>query len=427
MRKYVVVFVIVCLVCCLSWSCSSSKKSSSTAETTGAPVADFTGAPLSGDAPLTVNFSNSSTGSITSYSWSFGDGGTSAAENPSYEYDADGLYNVSLTVVGPGGSNTKTRTGYIAVGDIPGPDVDFSADPLSGSAPLLVAFTDLTSGTSLSAWSWEFGDSGTSDEQNPEHTYADAGTYSVTLTVTDANGTKAESKTDYITVTGGSASTGVDPSGGSGGTITAGTTGSWDCGTGYDSTTVGVYIPTSYNPSVLASPVVWLFNEQISDWKAVADANAVIIVDLEEYNDTTAYVNKINFAAAKLEAEYNVDKARYHLAGWSAGGNIVVMLGSANQEFCASTMVFPGTGGQDAYNSLAAWGGHKIRLYYACGDEDANYGYGPPVENEANTFSSLGYTTRFDLVVGSGHYISEVTYHKRQDAWNWVKDFNLQN
>ena len=173
-------------------------------------------------------------------------------------------------------------------------------------------------------------------------------------------------------------------------------------------------------------PVIFLFNEEIYSWQAIADTNGIVLVDLDEYNDTTAYVNKINFATTKLEAEYNVDKARYHLAGWSAGGNIVVMLGSANQDFCATTMVFPGTGGQSAYNALAAWGGHKIRLYYACGDEDANYDW-TVVQNEANVFAGLGYTTRFDKVVGCGHSISEATYHKREDAWNWVKDFNLQN
>src|SRR4029434_10574039 len=81
--------------------------------TTAAPVAQFTGSPTSGNSPLTVNFSNTSTGSITSYAWTFGDGGTSTLAAPSHVYAAAGVYTVKLTVTGPGGSNTLTRTNYV--------------------------------------------------------------------------------------------------------------------------------------------------------------------------------------------------------------------------------------------------------------------------------------------------------------------------
>ena len=80
-----------------------------------APVAQFSGTPTSGSAPLTVAFNDSSTGSPTSWSWSFGDGGTSTAQNPSHTYSAAGTYTVSLTVANSAGSNTLTRTGYISV------------------------------------------------------------------------------------------------------------------------------------------------------------------------------------------------------------------------------------------------------------------------------------------------------------------------
>ncbi len=65
--------------------------------------------------PLMVNFSNTSTGSITSYAWTFGDGGTSTLAAPSHSYAAAGIYTVSLTVTGPGGSNTQTRSNYVTV------------------------------------------------------------------------------------------------------------------------------------------------------------------------------------------------------------------------------------------------------------------------------------------------------------------------
>ena len=80
----------------------------------GGPVANFTATPTSGTAPLNVSFTDSSTGSITSRSWSFGDGGTSTATNPSHTYAA-GTYTVTLTVNGPGGSDSETKTSFIVV------------------------------------------------------------------------------------------------------------------------------------------------------------------------------------------------------------------------------------------------------------------------------------------------------------------------
>ncbi|CAG0926683.1 partial putative deoxyribonuclease RhsB, partial [Thermoflexales bacterium] len=86
-----------------------------TATTPPPPVADFSATPLSGVAPLDVTFSNASTGAITGYMWSFGDGTTDTATNPAHQYAAAGVYTISLTTSGPGGSHTLTRTNYITV------------------------------------------------------------------------------------------------------------------------------------------------------------------------------------------------------------------------------------------------------------------------------------------------------------------------
>ena len=81
------------------------------------PVADFVGYPTSGNAPLTVDFTDQSTGSITSWSWDFGKfEGTSDEQNPTHEYKTEGFYTVTLTVTGPGGKDTETKTNYIIVG-----------------------------------------------------------------------------------------------------------------------------------------------------------------------------------------------------------------------------------------------------------------------------------------------------------------------
>ncbi len=78
------------------------------------------------------------------------------------------------------------------------PVADFSATPTSGTGPLSVQFTDATTGTPAT-WAWAFGDGATSTVQNPSHTY-NPGTYTVSLTVTNAAGTDSVTKTDYVTV-----------------------------------------------------------------------------------------------------------------------------------------------------------------------------------------------------------------------------------
>ncbi|MDI6867655.1 PKD domain-containing protein [Methanoculleus sp.] len=81
---------------------------------------------------------------------------------------------------------------------------NFTANITSGQAPLAVAFTDTSTGGPVS-WSWNFGDGNTSTAQNPVHTYTAAGTYTVSLSVTNAqNNTASHTKVNYINVTPGS-------------------------------------------------------------------------------------------------------------------------------------------------------------------------------------------------------------------------------
>ncbi len=82
---------------------------------TNPPVAAFSGTPTSGTAPLTVVFTDASTYNPTSWSWTFGDGGTSTAQNPSHTYTAAGTYTVVLTATNAYGSDSETKTGYITV------------------------------------------------------------------------------------------------------------------------------------------------------------------------------------------------------------------------------------------------------------------------------------------------------------------------
>ena len=80
-----------------------------------APTAQFSASPTSGQAPLAVQFTDSSTGSPTSWAWNFGDGGTSNAQSPSHTYDVPGVYNVSLTATNASGSDPEMKNNYVTV------------------------------------------------------------------------------------------------------------------------------------------------------------------------------------------------------------------------------------------------------------------------------------------------------------------------
>ncbi len=163
------------------------------------PIADFS---FSTD-ELDVQFNNNSIdndGSIDSYFWEFGDGQSSTQENPSHSYAAAGNYNVILTVTdndGQSDSNSKLVTVNEAT-VIPSASFTYSANNLS------VNFTDTSSASnaSIASREWSFGDGNSSSETNPVHVYSQAGSYSVTLTVTDSNGL-TDSSDQEITVTAG--------------------------------------------------------------------------------------------------------------------------------------------------------------------------------------------------------------------------------
>ncbi|NIM50597.1 MAG: PKD domain-containing protein, partial [Gemmatimonadales bacterium] len=79
------------------------------------PVADFSGNPTSGPPPLTVYFTDLSTGDPTAWDWTFGDGGTSQAQHPSHQYTAVNTYTVSLIAYNQYGQDTETKVDYITV------------------------------------------------------------------------------------------------------------------------------------------------------------------------------------------------------------------------------------------------------------------------------------------------------------------------
>jgi PGF-pre-PGF domain-containing protein len=168
------------------------------------PVASFTSNTTTGFRPLSVAFTDTSTGFPTSWSWDFGDGVTSTSRNPVHEYSNIGNYSVALTVENDKGSDKAQKANYITVllplTTLPQlPSANFSSNLTFGKIPLTVQFNDTSTGFPTS-WNWDFGDGNASVEQSPMHTYFSAGTYNINLTVNNINGT--DSKIASITVQG---------------------------------------------------------------------------------------------------------------------------------------------------------------------------------------------------------------------------------
>ncbi len=156
------------------------------------PNAGFTANTTTGCSALTVQFKDLSSGTATSWLWIFSGGNpsTSTAQNPTVTYSTPGVYDVTLVASGPGGTSTFTQSGFITVTSTPG--VDF-APVVNGTS---VTFNN--SSTNANSYLWSFGDNSNSVEENPIHTYAAPGTYTVTLTATNNCGTVSSTKTVEI-------------------------------------------------------------------------------------------------------------------------------------------------------------------------------------------------------------------------------------
>lgn len=169
-----------------------------------APIANFTGSPLSGCNSLNVTFTDASTGSPTSWNWSFPGGvpNVFAGQNPPpINYGAPGNYTVTLTVTNGSGTDAETKTNYVVVNNCPPPTADFSGTPLNVCTGQQVFFSDLST-NSPTSWSWTFpgGSPGANSAPNPTVTYFTPGIYDVSLTATNAYGSDPITKTAYITV-----------------------------------------------------------------------------------------------------------------------------------------------------------------------------------------------------------------------------------
>lgn len=160
-----------------------------------APKADFD---FQADG-LRVLFTDKSEGSPDSWTWDFGDGSSSTAKNPEHTYGQPGTFNVTLTARNKAGAGSKSKFVAVSRGEAPKAAFEFQANALN------VVFLDKSEGKPTS-WNWQFGDcSGPlceSTEQNPTHTYATPGTYTVILTAANAAGSSRATKLVTVSTAG---------------------------------------------------------------------------------------------------------------------------------------------------------------------------------------------------------------------------------
>ncbi len=151
-------------------------------------TADIVADPIEGCVPLEVNFTDNSNNlynTNNTWSWDFGDGnGISNEENPTYTFTEGGDYSVMVTVTDSWGCTDEVEIATpIFVG---APIAFFEASEVVGCTDGPISFSNISDGEALSYF-WDFGDSETSTDEYPEHTYATEGVFTVCLTVTDQN------------------------------------------------------------------------------------------------------------------------------------------------------------------------------------------------------------------------------------------------
>ena len=174
-----------------SGTCSSSPVTHNIVVSPGPPTANFTFAPLSPVTNQTINFHDTSTNSPTSWSWDFGDGQLSSAQNPSHSYSSANTYTVKLTATNPAGSSAPVQKFVVVTNPVP-PTAAFTFNPPSPAVGQNVFFTDTSTGAPTS-WIWAFGDGTNSFAQSPTHAYPGSGTFTVMLTVQNGQGSNATS------------------------------------------------------------------------------------------------------------------------------------------------------------------------------------------------------------------------------------------
>jgi PKD repeat protein len=355
-------------------------------------AASFTYSPASPVADQAVQFTDTSTGPPTSWKWNFGDGGTSTAQNPSHTFALTASYTVTLTVFNSSGSKSVGQT----IDVLPSTTLaaSFWYSPSSPTPGQSLQFTDTSTGPPTS-WQWSFGDGGTSTVQSPSHTFAAAGSYVVTLTVTNPSGSKSTNET--VTVAAGGTTYAL-PSG----TWPNDRAITWHPGIWSGNTYVG--IPTNYTLGITATS---------SPYNA----------DSTGTNDATAAINSAIQACAmghyvylpagsyRINGQINM-KSGVSLVGAGAGNTILrVYSGSSDGYSAAINFNHPNT------FSNADWANNRNTSGYNYG-MTAGYGKG---QSQITVSSGTNYSVGGSILIDENNDTDVgVTYHGYGGNCTWV-------
>lgn len=169
--------------CAAALACQSGNDLAPDTAASGLPAAAFSQDRTSGAPGLEVQFSDASTGDITQHAWRFGSAGSSSERNPRVRFDDPGHYTVELTVSGPSGESTATKSALIEIAEVP--EAAFDCPPRV-FALMPVLCSDASVGAESVAW--DFGDGGRSSDRSPTHVFDLSGRFTVTQTARSAGG-----------------------------------------------------------------------------------------------------------------------------------------------------------------------------------------------------------------------------------------------
>ena len=270
------------------------------------PIANFSGSPTTGTAPLNVNFTDASDNSPTDWYWTFGDGNNSTEQNPSHIYNAVGNYTVNLTANNSAGNNATSKVDYIVVTkQVLSPIANFTSNATDGSTPFDVQFTDLSTNEPTN-WLWNFGDNVTSTDQNPLHRYNVSGNFSVSLAVGNSAGNDSMNKLSYINVT----ETPAPPLA----QFVANRTQMWSPS--------DAPFTVQFNDTSLHSPATWQWNfgdgqgstEQnpVHTYTAVGLYNVSLHVTKDAYTSDAVLTGYINISSTPVNLTWTTDRDSYY-------------------------------------------------------------------------------------------------------------------
>jgi len=166
-----------------SWCCSATYTETVEIGASAAPVAAFNASTEEACTEAAITFTDLSTGNISSWEWSFpgGNPASSTDQNPSVTYETAGQYNVTLLVTTEDGQSAAIEMAEF---------INIQAEPVAAfeSTAEALAVSFLNTSTHADTYLWDFGDGNQSTEENPQHIYNEPGTYTVSLSTTNACG-----------------------------------------------------------------------------------------------------------------------------------------------------------------------------------------------------------------------------------------------